>query len=122
MVGGVDAAQRLVVLDDAQARLLSSRQRPIVLAPRRRDAPVAGSVAPSAPELGVMLPYTPLHHLLIADFWAASTSPVALVMTSGNVSDEPIAFRDEDALERLAPIADLFLLHDREIETRTMTR
>ena len=63
-------------------------------------------------ELGVMLPYAPLHHLLLGD------AGVALVMTSGNVSDEPIAFRDDDALERLAGIADLFLLHDRPIETR----
>jgi hydrogenase maturation protein HypF len=60
-----------------------------------------------------MLPYSPLHHLLLADVGAP------LVMTSGNVSDEPIAYRDEDALERLAGIADLFLLHDRPIETRT---
>jgi hydrogenase maturation protein HypF len=60
-----------------------------------------------------MLPYSPLHHLLLADMGAP------LVMTSGNVSDEPIAYRDDDALERLAPIADLFLLHDRPIETRT---
>ena len=70
-------------------------------------------MAPLSRELGVMLPYTPLHHLLLAD------AGVPLVMTSGNVSDEPIAFRDEDALERLAPIADRFLLHDRPIETRT---
>ncbi len=61
-----------------------------------------------------MLPYTPLHHLLLDDF-----AGDALVMTSGNVSDEPIAYRDEDALERLARIADVFLVHDREIETRT---
>ena len=60
-----------------------------------------------------MLPYSPLHHLLLAD------AGVPLVMTSGNVSDEPIAFTDEDALERLAGIADLFLLHDRPIHTRT---
>ena len=60
-----------------------------------------------------MLPYSPLHHLLLAD------TGTTLVMTSGNVSDEPIAFADEDARERLAGIADLFLLHDRPIETRT---
>ena len=62
------------------------------------------SVAPGAPELGVMLPYTPLHHLLLSDF-----AGDALVMTSGNVSDEPIAYRDDDAVERLGAIADLFL-------------
>jgi hydrogenase maturation protein HypF len=74
---------------------------------------VAASVAPASRELGLMLPYSPLHHLLLAE--TGST----LVMTSANVSDEPIAFRDTDALERLAGIADLFLLHDRPIETRT---
>jgi hydrogenase maturation protein HypF len=93
--------------------LLSSAARPIVLAPRRSGGHVADAVAPGAPELGVMLPYTPLHHLLLAD--ACCT----LVMTSGNVSDEPIAYRDDDALERLAGIADAFLVHDRPIHTRT---
>jgi hydrogenase maturation protein HypF len=70
-------------------------------------------VAPRARDLGVMLPYSPLHHLLLAD------AGLTLVMTSGNVSDEPIAFRDEEALERLADIADLFLVHDRPIGMRT---
>jgi hydrogenase maturation protein HypF len=67
-----------------------------------------------------MLPYSPLHHILLADFAAAAGDPaIALVMTSGNVSDEPIAYRDEDALARLAPIADAFVLHDRPIHVRT---
>ena len=117
MVAGVEAAAGLVMLGPEERQLLGSPARPIVLARRRPGAAVAESVAPGAPELGVMLPYTPLHHLLLADF--RSVSGGALVMTSGNVSDEPIAYRDEDALERLAAIADLFLLHDREIETRT---
>ena len=107
------AALELVELDDAAGALLTSRERPIVLAPRRRDAHVADSVAPTSRELGVMLPYSPLHHVLLSDAGAV------LVMTSANVSDEPIAYRDEDALERLAGIADLFLMHDRPIETRT---
>jgi hydrogenase maturation protein HypF len=114
MVGDVASARRLVELDVSAETLLCSAARPIVLAPRRADAAIAASVAPGAPELGVMLPYTPLHHLLLADF-----AGDALVMTSGNVSDEPIAYRDEDALQRLSTIADLFLVHDREIETRT---
>ena len=113
MAADVAQAQRLVWLSDAESALLDAPQRPIVLAPRRADAPVAAAVAPGAPELGVMLPYSPLHHLLIAD----AGSP--LVMTSGNVSDEPIAYGDQDALARLAGIADLFLVHDRPIETRT---
>jgi hydrogenase maturation protein HypF len=74
---------------------------------------VAAAVAPYCTELGVMLPYAPLHHLLLADLG------LPLVLTSGNVSDEPIAYEDDDARERLAPIADGFLVHDRPIETRT---
>ena len=120
MVADLATARSLVVLGGEEEALLSSIERPIVLAARRPATRVAGAVAPSAPELGVMLPYTPLHHLLLSDFAAATAdSRAALVMTSGNVSDEPIAYEDQDALERLAPIADLFLLHDREIETRT---
>jgi hydrogenase maturation protein HypF len=106
-------AGTLVELSAPVAELLSTTARPIVLAPRLPDAPVAAAVAPGSPELGVMIPYSPLHHLLLADIGET------LVMTSANVSDEPIAYRDEDALERLAAVADLFLVHDRPIETRT---
>ncbi|HTX31849.1 MAG TPA: carbamoyltransferase HypF [Solirubrobacteraceae bacterium] len=106
-------AEALVRLGDAEAALLSGSERPIVLAARRADARVAPSVAPGVGELGVMLPYSPLHHLLLAD------SGCTLVMTSGNLSDEPIAFEDEEARERLGRIADLLLVHDRPIETRT---
>ncbi|HEX3293437.1 MAG TPA: carbamoyltransferase HypF [Solirubrobacterales bacterium] len=113
MAPSAESALGLVELDDAAGALLASRERPIVLAPRRPDAPVGHSVAPASRELGVMLPYSPLHHLLLAD------SAAVLVMTSANVSDEPIAFRDDDALGRLAGIADVFLVHDRPIETRT---
>jgi hydrogenase maturation protein HypF len=89
-------------------------------------------VAPHSPDLGGLLPYTPLHHLLLADFagamneaasgapeFGATDATVALVMTSGNVSDEPIAYADEDAITRLAGIADVFLSHDRPIHMRT---
>jgi hydrogenase maturation protein HypF len=113
MAPNLAAAQGLVCMGPAEEALLLGRARPIVLAPRRADAGVAPSVAPGAPELGVMLPYSPLHHLLLADVGDA------LVLTSGNFSDEPIAYEDDDACERLAQIADLFLLHDRPIETRT---
>jgi hydrogenase maturation protein HypF len=112
MAADTTAARTLISLTDSDKQALSSRERPILIARRRPDAPVAHSVAPGSPDLGVMLPYTPLHHLLLEGVG----SP--LVMTSGNVSDEPIAYEDEDALQRLAGIADAFLLHDRPIETR----
>ena len=105
--------RELIELAPADEALLSSPHRPIVIARRQPGAGVAPAVAPGTRDLGVMLPYSPLHHLLLADAGAT------LVMTSGNVSDEPIAFRDEEALERLAGIADLFLLHDRPIRMRT---
>jgi len=113
LVADVDAARALVVLGDEEAALLASPARPIVLAARREGAAVAAAVAPGLGELGVVLPYTPLHHLLARDVGAP------LVLTSGNVSDEPIAFRDADARDRLASIADAFLVHDRPIHTRT---
>jgi len=111
MVRDVDAARRLAVLSPLEEALLTQRSRPIVIVARRPGAAVAVAVAPASPDLGLMLPYSPLHHLLVADR--------DLVMTSGNVSDEPIAFRDDDALDRLGRIADYFLVHDRAIHTRT---
>ena len=113
MVAGVERARGLAEVGAAEERLLLGRERPVVLTSRRRDAGLAASVAPRSRELGLIFPYTPLHHLLQAD------CDLPLVMTSGNVSDEPIAYRDEEAMERLAPIADLFLTHDRPIHIRT---
>jgi hydrogenase maturation protein HypF len=128
----VAGVEELVQLDADTRRSLEGRARPIVIAPRRKQARVADAVAPHSQDLGVMLPYTPLHHLLLADLAAAASGsfpsvsgsgvtdvPVALVMTSGNVSDEPIAYADEDAIGRLARIADVFLTHDRPIHMRT---
>jgi hydrogenase maturation protein HypF len=115
MVADVPAAARLCEVDQTAASLLASPRRPIVLLPRLAvgpTAPVARAVAPGSRQLGVMLPYTPLHHLLVR----ALGRP--MVLTSGNVSDEPIAYEDEDALARLAGIADLFCLHDRPIHMR----
>jgi hydrogenase maturation protein HypF len=103
---------KLVVLELEEEALLGSAERPIVLARRRAAAPVAASVAPGTEWLGVMLPYTPLHHLLCADFAGA------LVMTSGNLSDEPIAFENMEAERRLGEVADAFLSHNRPIERR----
>ncbi len=113
MVADVDAARALGAVSAAEARALTSPRRPIVLLQRTSGAPVAGSVAPGNRAIGVMLPYSPLHHLLARDLHAA------FVLTSGNVSDEPIAYRDEKALPRLRGIADAFLTHDRPIHMRT---
>jgi hydrogenase maturation protein HypF len=113
MAPDLEAARQLAELGPEQEALLAGRERPIVLARRHAGAAVASAVAPGSRDLGLMLPYSPLHHLLLAD---AGTT---LVMTSGNASDEPIAFHDDAALERLRGIADLFLVHDRPIETRT---
>jgi hydrogenase maturation protein HypF len=112
MARDLDVVGGLVDLSPAERRLMCGPERPIVVARRLDGAPVAQAVAPGAPDLGVMLPSTPLHHLLLAD------TGTTLVMTSGNASDEPIAYRDEEALEQLGAIADALLVHDRPIEVR----
>ena len=94
--------------------MLSGPQRPIVLMPRLPGAPVADSVAPHNPDLGVMLAYAPLHALLFG-LPGDEPGPPVLVMTSGNLAGEPICFADDDALERLSHLADGWLMHDRAI-------
>ncbi len=115
MVRDVEAAGRLCEIDPRERELLESPRRPIVLLTKRPalEERVCDGVAPGNPRLGVMLPYTPLHHLLFAEF-----PDQALVMTSGNRSDEPIAYEDADAFERLRGIADVFLVHNRPIHVR----
>ena len=130
MAADLAAVRDLCEVDDLAARLLASPRRPIVLLPRSTTgrpqpgglaarslgtdpAHLASAVAPGNRQLGVMLPYSPLHHLLLRDFGRP------IVLTSGNVSDEPIAYRDSDALARLGGLADAFLTHDRPIHTRT---
>jgi hydrogenase maturation protein HypF len=115
MMPDLATVERHCVVDDASRRLLESVERPIVLVPWRAGSTVAREVAPEQRELGVMLPYTPLHHLLLE---AAPGMPEALVMTSGNLSEEPIATDNDDARARLAGLADAFLMHDRPIRTR----
>jgi hydrogenase maturation protein HypF len=113
MARDLEAAHRLGEIGPAEERLLTGAARPIVMLRRRPEAPVAAGVAPGNHFLGVMLPYTPLHHLLLDRL----AGPI--VLTSGNVSDEPISYVDAEAYLRLASIADGFLTHDRAIHIRT---
>ena len=105
-------ARELCHVTPGEEALLASVARPIVLLRRREESGIADEVAPRQKTLGVMLAYTPLHHLLLRD------AGIPLVMTSGNNSDEPIAYRDDEAFEQLCEIADYFLVHDRPIHTR----
>jgi hydrogenase maturation protein HypF len=113
MVADLATAHKMCVIDPVGEQVLSGRRRPVVLLPRRPDAPVAPAVSPGNRSLGLMLPYTPLHHLLLREV----AGPI--VLTSGNVSDEPIAYQDDDARQRLTGISDAYLTHDRAIHMRT---
>jgi hydrogenase maturation protein HypF len=119
MVPDLEIARNLCLISDDEARLLQSYRRPIVLLSRRSDCPVAKDVAPAYDTLGIMLPYTPLHHVLLQAFAENMKvdQPAVLVMTSGNLSDEPIAYK-EDAVQRLASIAEGTLAHNRDIHMR----
>jgi hydrogenase maturation protein HypF len=114
MVRDLDAAEAVARISPAERALLASTERPIVLLARKEGTPpeIAPEVSPDTPLVGLMLPYTPLHHLLLAD------AGRPLVMTSGNLSEEPIASGNAEAIARLSGIADGFLVHDREIESR----
>jgi hydrogenase maturation protein HypF len=113
MVRDVASAMNFCAVGEREQKLLQAAAAPIVLLRKRSSPTVACEVAPHNLCLGVMLPYTPLHHLLLDEMAGAP-----LVMTSGNASDEPIAYQDDDAFKRLAGIADLFLVHDRPIHVR----
>lgn len=112
MARDADAVSGFASVSDREITALRSWRRPIVLLRKRAPFPLAASVAPGNAFIGVMLPYTPVHHLLMAGNFRG------LVMTSGNVSEQPIAIGNAEALSRLAGIADAFLLHDRDIRVR----
>jgi hydrogenase maturation protein HypF len=121
MAADLSEVERLCYVSKMERVLLTGREKPIVLLPRKEGIALADSVAPGVDSLGMMLPYTPLHHLLINQsdpILALEPVPPVLVMTSGNFSEEPIATDNQDALERLAPLADAFLLHNRGIHIR----
>ena len=109
MVRSLDQARTLCQVSPQAGALLASAEAPIVLLPRRPGAPVAANGAPGNPPRGILLPYTPLHHLLLAQV------DRPLVATSGNLSDEPICIDEHEAIDRLGHIADLFLVHNRPI-------
>ena len=114
MAPTLEAIEHFCQLDEPARRLLLSPERPIVLLPKRTAVPIAEAVAPRNRYLGVFLPYTPLHHLLFAEGGFA-----ALVMTSGNISEEPIAIGNEEAVRRLGELADFLLVHNRDILLRS---
>jgi hydrogenase maturation protein HypF len=113
MARDVACVEQFCHLDEFGRALLLSPERPIVLLPKRQPNPIAEAVAPLISDLGVFLPYTPLHHVLLAN-----GGFLALVMTSGNLSEEPIAIDNQEAVTRLAGLADFFLVHNRDILLR----
>jgi hydrogenase maturation protein HypF len=116
MVRDLQGARAIAHVDVSESALLTSPARPIVLLRRKSGVQVESAVAPGNPLIGVFLPYTPLHHLLFASVPGSTLAPPdVLVMTSGNLSDEPICYEDRDAKCRLSGIADGWLLHDRPI-------
>lgn len=121
MAADVQTVEELCVLSEAERELLTGREKPIVLLNRKASNIVANEVAPNVDTLGVMLPYTPLHHLLLNQtdpMLAAEPTPRVLVMTSGNLSEEPIVTDNEAAQLQLTPLADAFLFHNRDIDQR----
>ena len=112
MVRTIAEAREIAQVSPAEERLLMSTERPVVILERKPGAHIAPSVSPGLGTVGVMIAYTPMHHLLLE----GAARP--LVMTSGNMSDEPISIDNDEALTRLCDIADLYLLHDREILSR----
>ncbi len=115
MAYSIDRVRKYCLVSSAEENLLKSIERPIVLLEKLKNTGLSVDIAPGQSTLGIMLPYTPLHNLLLEP---GEGFPDLLVMTSGNISDEPIAYQDTDASNRLAPIADAFLNHNRPIHMR----
>lgn len=110
MARNIETVKKYCFLDSDEEKLLLSYARPIVLLKRKPDSPfLPEEIAPDTSRLGIMLPYTPLHHILMAE------GPELLIMTSANLSEEPLCYRDEEAMKTLGDIADAFLTHNREI-------
>lgn len=121
MFANIESVLRYCEVNEAEYDLLMGREKPIVLLKIKSNLAMARSVAPNMDTLGVMLPYTPLHHLLLNQTdptLAQQSAPFVLVMTSGNLSEEPIMISNETAQENLAPLADAFLMHNRKIQIR----
>jgi len=112
MVTSVEEAKKHCYITNEEEKLLTSPYSPIVLVQWKADSPVSPAVAPNLKYLGVMLPYTPLHHILLRE------TGLPLVMTSGNISEEPIAKDNDEAVRRLSGIVDYFLIHNRDIYAR----
>jgi len=110
MARDMETARKFCRIDRREEKLILSPQRPIVLLEKKRGTPISPSVAPDTNSLGIMLPYTPLHHVLLRE------GPEILVMTSANLSEEPLFFRDREAAEGLRTIADALLTHSRDIQ------
>jgi len=119
MMLDIQTVKEFCLVSRDEEALLESRERPIVILNRKEDSQIAQAIAPGQKTLGVMLPYTPLHYLLLAPSNESNLQSLqVLVMTSGNISEEPIAYDNIDALDRLSLIADAFLMHDRPIYIR----
>jgi len=125
MAKDLETIKKYCLLNETEEKLLLSTRRPILLLKRKPQVDIAETVAPKQKYYGFMLPYTPLHHLLFNQSSVISHQLSVIVMTSGNLSDEPISYKNEEAVTRLKNIADYFLLHNRDIHIRcddTVTR
>ncbi len=125
MMPNVDTVRLHCNIGETEAEVLKSRECPILILPRRPESSIAEEIAPNQNTIGVMLPYTPLHYLLFNDWDSSGTRtldnllPLVFVMTSGNMSEEPIVTDNGEALRRLSPLVDAYLMHNRPIHIRS---